>query len=147
MIEQDIEQVVSKNVGISAECFFREWLEYRSWHILAYNWQPKLKGAGQVDVIAGKEQIVLFEIKYRNYISELYWPLSRRQLLRLYKASYVWNLQNQQTKISEHCLALICPNNNHNIRNCLALGRHIYSYSTSYKGYLIKLIRFNDILD
>lgn len=147
MIKQEIEQVASTNVGISAENFFREWLELRSWHILAYNWRPKLKGAGQVDVIASKEQIVLFEIKYRNYINELYWPLSRRQLLRLYKASCVWNLQNQQVKITEHCLALICPNNEHNIRNYLALDKHIYSYSTSYKGYLIKLLRFNDILD
>lgn len=148
MMRQNIEQVLSFDVGISAEHLFLEWLKTHKWCILAYNWRPKLKGAGQVDVIAKKEQVVvLFEIKFRDCIDDIYWPLSKRQILRLYRASSVWNLQRSTHRITECCLALIFPINEQNIRNGLAIDRHISNYSTSFKGYLIKLLRFNDILD
>lgn len=138
------------NVGSWAEDFFLAWLEVHNWQILAYNWRCQIEGAGQVDVIAKKQHVALFEVKYRSCQSDLNWPLSKKQILRLYRASTVWNEKQPQLKINKHYLVLIRPlmtDDDFSRAKTSKLNCALPSIATVTQSHLLQFFKFSDILD
>lgn len=136
--------------GNLAEQFFIDCLEAHNWQILVYNWRTKADGAGQVDVIAKKEKVVLFEVKYRTCQYELECPLTKQQIIRLYRAGQNWNSMQANLKINEYCLALIRPLNKHKADNFSAAGEFNFDLvcaSTIWRGHRLQFFKFSDILE
>lgn len=138
------------NCGYLAEQFFIECLEAHNWQILVYNWRAKADGAGQVDVIAKKEKVVLFEVKYRSCQYELDCPLTKQQIIRLYRAGQNWNSVQANLKISEYYLALIRPLPKQKDNNFSAIGEFNFDLvcaSKIWRGHQLQFFKFGDILE
>ncbi len=136
--------------GFQAEHLFLEWLAKHGWQLVIYNWRSNRSGAGQVDVIAKGKKVALFEVKYRSCQTELNWPLTMRQLRRLYRASLVWNASYLYCQISELYLVLMRPIGNLSVKELeekLNQAISLKHINVRWGDYLIQFFSFRDILD
>ncbi|KXB38779.1 YraN family protein [Amygdalobacter nucleatus] len=136
--------------GFQAEHLFLEWLAKHGWQLVIYNWRSNRSGAGQVDVIAKGKKVALFEVKYRSCQTELNWPLTMRQLRRLYRASLVWNASYPYCQISELYLVLMRPIGNLSVKELeekLNQAISLKHINVRWGDYLIQFFSFRDILD
>ncbi len=148
-------QEVTTVKGLRAEQVVCNFLKMRGWKIVRHNWRPQLQGAGQVDILAenpaeSQAAVYLFEVKFRRNSVEDNFPLSSKQLHRLYKAAYFWNQLYTKKLIRNLYLVLVEQKNKYSqadAANSQTVCCGVSGIKFFYTDYQLSFFSFRAILD